>query len=328
MCVHLRIRKSAMEIINATKKKVLSFLGKRGYQLLRTTELNEKVDYYRKILIESKAGKRKQQIDSIVFSKDRAMQLYAFLKSYVEMVSGRGTMYVLYKVTDERHAGSYNDLKEIFKLENIVFIEEVDFRKQLIELCEKSVAITIGLYVDDMVFLKKVNYEKLLNVDTLENVVSLGRGQDLGYSMVLEKKQILPEFIKKPDGLVYFRWNYTTEYNDWTYPIGVGGYFFGRDELIVMLKGVAFKAPNSLENNLQVYKPMFIHRFGVCLDQISCIPIHANLVQTESVNPDLGTFSIEDLLHKWEEGLMINLNKFYGVSGAVAQFQTYEFIKR
>ena len=99
MYVYLRIRKSAMEIINATKRKVLSFLGKRGYQLLRTTELNEKVDYYRKILIESKVGKREQQIDSIVFSKDRAMQLYAFLKSYVEMVSGRGTMYVLYKVT-------------------------------------------------------------------------------------------------------------------------------------------------------------------------------------------------------------------------------------
>ncbi len=328
MCVHLRIRKSAMEIINATKRKVLSLLGKKGYQLLRTNELNEKVDYYRKILIESKVGKRKQQIDSIVFSKDRAMQLYAFLKSYVEMVSGSGTMYVLYKVTDERHAGSYNDLKEIFRDDNIIFIEELDFRKQLIDLCQQSVAITIGLYVDDMVFLKKVNYEKLLNVDTLENVVSLGRGQDLGYSMVLEKKQILPDFINRPDGLVYFRWDYTTDYNDWTYPIGVGGYFFGRDELLVMLRGVKFKAPNSLENNLQLYKPMFIHRFGVCLNQISCIPVHANLVQTESINPDLGTFSIEDLLHKWEEGLVIDLNKFYGVSGATAQFQTYEFIKR
>lgn len=315
-------------MINAAKRKVLSFLENKGYQLIKTEELNEKIDYYRRVLIESKISSKEKKIDSIVFSKDRAMQLHGFLKSYIEMVSGRGTMYVLYKVSDDRHASSYNELKEIFRNDNIEFVEENDFRKQLIELCEKSSAISISLYVDDMIFLHGVSYENILNIDTLENVVSLGRGKDLGYSMVLEKKQSLPDFIKKPDGFVYFRWDYTDEYNDWTYPIGVGGYFFGRDELLVMLKGIEFKAPNSLENNLQKYKPMFIHRFGVCMDQISCIPVHANLVQTESVNPDLGTFSIDDLLKKWEEGLMINLDKFYGISGAVAQFQTYEFVRR
>lgn len=317
-----------MEITKKIKRKVLGLIENSGYQLLKTKDFNDKIDYYRRVLIEGKNIQKEKKIDSIVFSKDRAMQLHAFLKSYVEMVQGRGAMYVLYKVSNESHARSYSDLKEIFRNDNIVFIEETDFRKQLIELCERSNAITISFYVDDMIFLNKVNYEHIINIDTLENVVSLGRGKDLGYSMVLEKKQSLPEFITKPDGFVYFRWDYTTDHNDWTYPIGVGGYFFGRDELVVMLKGIEFKAPNSLENNLQVYKPMFIHRSGVCQDQISCIPVHANLVQTESVNPDLGTFSIEDLLHKWEEGLMIDLHKFYGISGAVAQYQTYEFIKR
>jgi hypothetical protein len=315
-------------MINAAKRKVLRFLENKGYQLLKTAELNDKIDYYRRVLIESKRSSKEKKIDSIVFSKDRAMQLHAFLKSYIEMVSGRGTTYVFYKASNFRHASSYNELKEIFRSDNIFFVEENDFRKQLIGLCERSPAVSISLYVDDMVFLHKVAYEQILDIDTLENVVSLGRGQDLGYSMVLGKKQLLPEFIKKPDGFVYFRWDYSNDYNDWTYPIGVGGYFFGRDELLVMLKGIEFKAPNSLENNLQKYKPMFIHRFGVCKDQVSCIPVHANLVQTESINPDLGTFSIEDLLKKWEEGLMINLEKFYGISGAMAQFQAYEFTKR
>jgi len=317
-----------MGLITAAKRKILSFLENKGYQLLKTAELNDKIDYYRRVLIESKRGVKEKKIDSIVFSKDRAMQLHAFLKSYIEMVSGRGTMYILYKASNERHARSYEALKKIFSNEDFQFIEETDFRKQLIRVVENSTAKMIALYVDDVIVTRKVDYGKIIHIDALENVVSLGRGKELDYSVVLKKKLVLPEFTHQPDGFEYFRWDYTDEYNDWTYPIGVGANFFDRDELVVMLKGIDFKAPNSLETNLQVYKPMFIHRFGVCMDQICCVAVHANLVQTETVNPDLGTFSTEELLNKWEEGFMIDLDKFYGVSGAVAQLQAYEFIKR
>lgn len=317
-----------MGITTTIKKNILSFLEKKGYQLLKTTELNDKVDYYRKILIESKTNKREQKIDSIVFSKDRAMQLHAFLKSYSTMVAGKGTMYILYTTSSERHARSYGVLKQIFKEEDFVFIEEVDFRKQLIAICDNSTAKTIAFFVDDMIFIKEVDYKKILEIDALNNIVSLGRGKELDYSLVLQKNQQLPDFVQKPDGFEYFKWDYTKEHNDWTYPLGVGGYFFDRDETVVMLKGIAFKAPNSLENNLQVYKPMFIHRYGVCMDQVACMAVQANLVQTESVNPVLGTFGIEELLNKWEHGLMINIHSFYGVKGSVAQFQSYEFIQR
>jgi hypothetical protein len=95
-----------------------------------------------------------------------------------------------------------------------------------------------------------------------------------------------------------------------------------------MLKSIDFKAPNSLEGNLQVFKPIFIHRFGVCLDQICCVAVHANIVQTEHDNPVLGTFSIADLLNKWNQGLMIDTTRFYGKGGDVAQLQAYEFVPR
>ena len=317
-----------MEIVNATKRKVLNFLDKKGYQLLRTCELEEKVDYYRKVLIESKIGKREEKIDSIVFSKDRAMQLHALLKSYIELVSCRGRMYVLYKTSSERHAKSYEDLQQIFADQDIVFVKEVDFRKQLIELCERSSAITIGLYVDDMIFVNRLDYSKLIRVDTLNEVVSLGRDKELNYSVVLQQDQKVPDFFSKENGFEYFKWDFTKEHSDWTFPLGVSGYFFGRDELVVMLNGIHFKAPNSLEINLQKYKPMFIHRFGVCMKKTCCVGVHANMVQSEFPNPVINTFSVEALLEKWEDGLMIELEKFYGVSGAIAQFQSYEFVKR
>lgn len=244
------------------------------------------------------------------------------------MVSERGTMYILYKTSDDRHRKSYEEVIEIFKKEDFIFIEENNFREQLLCICKKSIAKTIGLFVDDMIFIKNINYKKIVNINTLDYVVSLSRGKDMDYSIVLKKKLIMPEFTKYDDEFLCFRWDYSQVFSDWTYPIGVSGYFYGRDELVVMLHSTLFKMPNSLESNLQKFKPMFINRFGMCLEQISCVCIHANIVQTECINPVLGTFTIEDLLVNWESGFMIDLKHFFGITGAAAQFQDYQFIKR
>ena len=188
--------------------------------------------------------------------------------------------------------------------------------------------MTIGLYVDDMIFTQKVNYKHILNFDTLNYVVCLGRGKELDYSVVLDKKQPLPEFKELSNYFQCFNWNYLNTHNDWTFPVGVSGNFFGRNELIVMLQNTIFKAPNTLEINLQQFKPFFINRFGVCMNSVSCVGVHANMVQTEFPNPDIGTFSIATLLDKWEEGLKIDITKFRGIPGNIAQFQAYEFLKR
>lgn len=317
-----------MGLTKFLKNKALHFVDSKGYKLLKNKEFNDKLDYYRKVLAQDRFRKNESKIDSIVFSKDRAMQLHAFLSSYIEMVQERGTMYVLYKASNDRHLKRYNELIEIYKNENIVFIAEVDFRSQLIQLCENSRAMTIGLYVDDMIFIQQVNYNHILSFDTLSHVVTLGRGKELDYSVVLDKKQPLPDFEELENGFQCFKWNYLNSHNDWTFPVGVGGYFFGRNELFVMLQNTEFKAPNTLEINLQYFKPFFINRFGVCMTSVSCVGVHANMVQTEFPNPDIGTFSIEELLNKWEDGLRIDISKFRGVPGNIAQYQAYEFLNR
>lgn len=317
-----------MTPISKLKNKILIFIRSKGYLLIKTEDFNNSVDYYRKVLNEYKNTETVEKIDSIVFSKDRAMQLHAFLCSYIELVQERGTMYVLYKVSDDRHSKAYDELKEIFRNEKIEFIAEENFRTQLIQLCENSTAMTIGLYVDDMIFTQKVNYKHILSFDTLSYVVNLGRGKELDYSVVLNKKQPLPEFQELPNDFQCFKWNYLKTHNDWTFPVGVGGYFFGRNELVVMLQNTVFKAPNTLEINLQQFKPFFINRFGVCKSSVSCVGVHANMVQTEFPNPVIGTFSIEELLNSWEDGLKIDISKFNGIPGNIAQYQAYEFLNR
>jgi hypothetical protein len=315
-----------MKIRTILIDRLVQFLHSKGFQIIKEDELKMLTAHYWNVVIKKKNSKRSNRIDSIVYSKDRAIQLHAFLESFEKMVSNRGRMYILYKTSNESHKKSYLELQKLYDSENYVFVEEYDFRKQLIELSENSDAKIIGSFVDDQVFLIEIDYSKILKLDMEEYVVSLSRGKDLNEHP--GRQLVLPEFEKRDDGFESFRWDYSESYSHWTYPVGVGAYFFDMDEWVVMLRSTMFKAPNTLEGRLQKFVPLFIKRKGICLPQISCPCIHANLVQTECNNEIIGTHTIEELLDKWEKGYKIDLNEFYGKSGMIAMSQSYNFRKR
>ena len=267
-------------------------------------------------------------VSSILFSKDRALQLHAFLGSYVDNVSNRGTMHVLFKASTKRHEQSYDELKVMFSGENVIFHAETDFRSQLVGLCEDSPAGKIMFYVDDMIFTHQLDYDAVRLVDSSRYILSLTRGKDLTYSLVYQKPLSLPAFYDKVHGFECFRWDETEEFSDWSFPLGVSGYLFGRQETLAMLKTIEFRAPNSLEAGLQNFLPFFRGRFGLCTDRAVCTCVPANLVQSEWSNLHLGTFTVDELLSVWEQGNMIDRREFYGKPMDVTQTQRYTFIDR
>ena len=303
-----------------------NYLKKRG-KIVCSEKQHDAMMKFVSALVESHptAG---TDVASIVFSKDRAMQLHAFLSSYHDKVAHRGMMYVLYKATDERQEKSYIELQSIFTDAGYVFIEEVDFRTQLIELCENVEAGKILYYVDDMIFTHNLDYDAVRKIDTATFLLALTRGKDLTYSIVLQKPLALPKFYDTVDGFESFRWNETTEISDWTFPLGVSGYMFGRTEAAAMLKAVDFKAPNSLEAGMQLFLPLFMNRIGLCTENAICTCVPANLVQSEWTNLNHGTFSTDELLLLWEAGKMIDCQEFYGKPMPVTQIQKYTFVDR
>lgn len=319
-----------MKYVSKVKKIIIKVLKKKGLLLIREDNYNFDINYYHQLIQKqnSKISQNQHEIVSIVFSKDRAMQLHAFLSSYLQNVQNYGTIYILYKVSDERHKKSYEELQTIYMSSPFIFVEEKQFRLQLIEIVSNSKAKLVGFYVDDMIFLQKVDYNVLLDIPSLESVVTLSRGKELTHSVVLNKEIDLPDFTKLQNGLISFKWNQYECISDWTYPLGVSGYFYGKIETEIMLNNIFFKAPNSLEDGLQRYINFFKNRNGVCFENVACCCVHANIVQTEWINPTIGDFSIEDLLSKWEEGMMIDLNPFYGRTGDIAQYLKYNFVKR
>jgi hypothetical protein len=262
---------------------------------------------------------------SIVFSKDRAMQLDAFLVSYIEQVSNHGPMIILYKCSYKRHVESYKKLFSLYEKHDMTFIEETDFRGQLIKIIDESNLGKVILYCDDMIFTHKIEYRELESINTNEEILALTRGGDLNYSVVLNRDLSIPPLTKHTDNLRSFRWDYFDYFDDWTYPLGTTGYLYSKAELLSMMNVVDFAAPNSLETSMQIFRPYFMQRKGLCTDFAICVCVHANLTQTEGENRVIGTFSIEELLDLWKQGKRINVSEFYNSPSKTTQFQAYTF---
>lgn len=303
-------------------------LKKISYKLVPEENFRTYNNYYTNFTRQISNNEGSNDIISIVFSKDRAMQLHAFLCSYIEQVANYSTMTVLYKASNERHEKSYAQLQRIFKNNPYIkFIKETSFRSQLIEILESNQTNKVLLYVDDMIFTHPFDYSLLKDINPYTHILSLSRGKDLDYSIVLQQKLNLPNFFQYNQSLIEFKWNEIKEFSDWSYPLGVSGYMFSAKEFLAMCQSLNFKAPNSLESSMQQLLPFFNNRLGLCGNNIVAVCVHANITQTEGYNPVLGTYSIDDLLDKWEKGYRIDCTQFYNLPAQIAQEKTYTFLQ-
>ncbi|MCH5719965.1 hypothetical protein [Niabella hibiscisoli] len=87
---------------------------------------NEDAKFYNELRLSLSPSN--DEVLSIVFSKDRAMQLHAFIMSYLEQVRNFGKLVVLYKASTVDHQQSYIDLQHIFSSKKSYLL-----RKQILE---------------------------------------------------------------------------------------------------------------------------------------------------------------------------------------------------
>ena len=301
--------------------------ARRGKTVRPTSQLEAQHAFTSRLLAELGTGGA--DVAALVFSKDRAMQLHAFLTSYCEQVRSPPALTVLYRASTAAHQAAYDELcAAAGELPaEIAFLPETDFRSQLIEFVARAEAAKVVMFVDDMVFKEPLDGAALRAIDSASHILSLSRGRDLTYSTVLQRPITVPPLRPVGDGLLEFSWQ-GAEFSDWTFPLGLSGFMYGRLELLAMLRALPFRAPNSLEAAMQQLVPLFEARPGLCFDKATCACIHANMVQTELSNPTLGTFSVEQLLDLWRQGMAIDVRALYGLDLAVAEQATYSFLPR
>jgi len=265
----------------------------------------------------------------IVFSKDRALQLHAFLESWFACVLSPCPLRVLFATGDPAHEASYAELMEIWG-GRVVFVRESSFRDDLIAILQGSDEARVLFFTDDGIFLDPFDLDDAVRWDPRSNVFALTKGKGLRHCFLTDRPQALPVFETPPDGAEEFlcwRWK-DAEVGDWSYPLSLDGHVLGRQELSILMDAIPFRSPNTLEAALQVYVPLFLPRRGLSYPREKLVNIPVNTVQRDWRNRDTGLHSASELLAKWNEGLRIEHEAFRGLSSRDAETSSYRFVKR
>ncbi len=280
-------------------------------------------DAYRELLLCRRGiqpAPEESRIACIVFSKDRALQLHGLLASMQEQVSPPPTTHVLYDCSSTAHAAAYHELAELFP--RIRFLRQrnrTSFRDDLLRLLDELSEERLFFLVDDLLFTEPVDLRPLAALDSDRFVPSLRLGCNLTRCYTLQADQPLPPAAKPDPDLddAFFCWRWSKGVHDWGYPLSVDGHIFDRREITILTHHARFTAPNSFEDGLQLFRPLFQGRLGVCYRKSRLLNIPCNKVQVENDNL-AGDIHPDHLLERWQAGFRVDYRRYYGFANISA----------
>ncbi len=199
----------------------------------------------------------------LVFSRNRAMQLDATLRSFLLHCQDISTcqIRVLYTTTDTRHTEQYQCLKQDYaEYPTIQFVREQDFRSDVLALL--ALFDHVLFLVDDNIFIRNFILHEGISVLSMKSKVlgvSLRLGRNTTYCYPLDSPQTLPSFSNISPGnseLLGFRW--VDAQHDFSYPLEVSSSLYRTDDLYDLMSTLSFSNPNALEGQLAEQKEQFI----------------------------------------------------------------------
>ena len=312
------------------KKSLKALARKFGLHLISDYDF-QKRNMYLKVL-ERMLLSSKETCSSacsiIIFSKDRAMQLDALLRSMYHYSLNPPKVFVLYNSSNQLFDSAYQELISAHKHKEAHFIKEVNFNQDLKSLFLKVTTPKVLFLVDDLMFKNQVDFKRFSEVDTKLFVASLRMGNHLRFSYTLQREQKAPMFENNSEFQEMINWSYQQGELDWAYPLSVDGHLFDTQEMKVLVEELNYKAPNSFEEALQIMTPLFKKRTGVCFKESIIVNNPCNKVQVEN-NNIAGHISIEELNEKWLEGFRINFEEHKGLLNESAHQELgISFLKR
>lgn len=206
-------------------------------------------------------------IQVIVFSKDRPLQLDLTLRSFLRhSLDAPGiAVRVLYKASSSRLRSLYNELKRAYP--DAQFIDEGSFRHDLLLLL--SMHEYVLFVVDDTIFVR--NFSLPACAETLGRTtdaigVSLRLGRNATHCYMSNSPQIVPDLHRINESLFSFQW--LDAEHDFAYPLEVSSSLYRVADLMPILMASSFCNPNTLEPDLAAQ----VGRFRESHPRVLCYP--------------------------------------------------------
>jgi predicted SAM-dependent methyltransferase/glycosyltransferase involved in cell wall biosynthesis len=282
---------------------------RHGTQLSIETYLRGRPPY--EILTEIKEiiAQSPKELNTIIFSKNRACQLDALLRSidYHWKDWKRSTkITVIWTYKEEKYLEGYKKLIVEHPEINFINQKDKDFKSTLISTIDPTSLYSMFL-VDDMMFINSFSLD-LPEVKAFKNnpealCLSLRMHPNIRYCYMLSIPLIPPEFSNGA-------WKWKGLPGDWGYVKSVDSHLFRTNDIIQAITNEHYTHPNDLEEAL--IRGIQDKPYAYCFQQSKTVNIPSNSVGNNMTNRR-GNISEDFLNDQYLKGLKINITPFTGM---------------
>ncbi|WP_139995409.1 hypothetical protein [Paenibacillus paridis] len=249
----------------------------------------------------------------ILFSKDRALQLDAALRSlYLHALDiSAAQIKVLYTTSNAFYEAQYDRLKASFP--QVQFIREEQFRQQILAAIENSHYVMF--IVDDCLFVRDFTLQSVMNTLAAHGDLlgfSLRLGPNIRYCYTMDAPQAIPAYQSIEYGYCKFDW--TAAQHEFGYPLEVSSSVYRTDDLLPHLQQLDFSNPNTFEGIMAGNaRGIAAERHYLACNEASlafCNPL--NLVQNVYANRAVNKqeYSSHELALLFENGNRIDVTRY------------------
>ncbi len=271
-------------------------------------------------------------VDLIIFSFDRPMQLYALCESIEHHIQGLESTTVIYRASNDAFDTAYNQVKQRFA--SINFIRQgpqpsKDFKPLLISSLRSGRSPYVCFAVDDMIVKKDIDLTEVTQALEQTNAYGffLRLGTHISFCYMLNQKQPLPQYTKVSDNIL--TWSFKDGIHDWNYAHTVDMTIYRKKDLILDFLIMDYTNPNTLEATWARKAQLIQHKTGLCYQASSVVNIPMNLVQEVCNNHSMLSWTAEQLLEKFNNGLKFDIVPLDGILNESCHIAyTLPFIQR
>ena len=183
------------------------------------------------------------QVNCIVFSKDRAMQLDACLRSIHKFAPYGGPITVIFRASTVEFSEGYRLLST--RTDARWVRESGDLRRDVLESIDPAVDLTV-FHTDDDVFFRSSVLPFEFDGDRIA-AFSLRLGINTTYCFPFARAQSLPHFATSHQ---FIAWDWTGAFDDFAYPLSLNGHVLDTTITRRLLAKIHFTNPNEFEVEL------------------------------------------------------------------------------
>jgi len=254
-----------------------------------------------------------KDVDLIIFSYNRPLQLYALLESIEKRVTGVDNVFVLCRM-DPNFQEGYGIVQKDFPKVKFSFQPNSkreafkSFKPMMLNvLTDVSESKYILFAVDDIVVVDDIDLD--VGKEFLrENLRIYGFYYRLGKN-IDRQDFTAPGFSGVPSMIDYgndiFTWKFKEGRIDWNYPNTVDFTLFRKSEVARVLTKLPFYNPNTLEAQWNRFHPQ--NGVGACHSHSKIVNIPMNQVNTSWTLTTIGNYTVDELYSIFLEGKKMDI---------------------